>query len=70
MIFSKITVVKPVEVGVARPLNVEVPAADVIDGLVVDHEDSVAVLKGGVSAQGGVVQLDDCGGHLRSWVDA
>merc|ERR1719266_1106786 len=33
---------QPVEVGVARPLNVEVPAADVIDGLVVDHEGAVA----------------------------
>ena len=57
MIFSKITVVKPVEVGVARPLNIEVPAADVIDGLVVDHEGAVAVLKGGVIAQGRVLRL-------------
>merc|ERR1719204_3003773 len=32
---------EPVEVGVGRPLDVEVPPADVVDGLVVDHEGTV-----------------------------
>merc|ERR1719205_215874 len=61
---------QPVQVGVARPLNVEIPAADVIDRLVVDHEGAVAVLEGGVRAQRGVVGLNHGGGDLGSWVDA
>jgi len=32
---------QPVEVGVRRPLNVEVPAADIVDGFVVHHEGAV-----------------------------
>merc|ERR1719336_2871455 len=61
---------QPVQVGVARSLNVEVPAADVVDCLIVDHEGAVAVLEGGVRAQSGVVGLDHSGGNLGSWVDA
>merc|ERR1719414_424641 len=61
---------QPVQVGVARTLNVEIPAADVVDRLVVDHEGAVAVLEGGMRAQGGVVGLDHGGGDLGSWVDA
>ena len=33
--------------------------ADVIDGLVVNHEGAVGVLQGGVGGQDGVVRLDD-----------
>ena len=33
-----------VEVGVRRSLNIEVPAADVVDGLIVNHEGAVGVL--------------------------
>ena len=33
-----------VEVGVAGALNVQVTAADVVDGLVVDHEGAVGML--------------------------
>ena len=40
-----------IQVGVRRPLNVQVPAADVIDGLVVHHEGAVGVLQRGVSRQ-------------------
>merc|ERR1719186_1143853 len=32
---------EPVEVGVGRPLYVQVTAADVVDGLVIDHEGAV-----------------------------
>merc|ERR1712018_891343 len=46
-----------VQVGVGGPLNVEVPPADVVDGLIIDHEGAVGVLKGGVSTQSGVVGL-------------
>merc|ERR1712126_411830 len=58
-----------VQVGVGRTLNVQVPPADVVDGLVVDHEGTVRVFQGGVSAQGGVVGLYHCGGDLGSGVD-
>jgi len=37
---------KPVQVGVGWSLNVQVSSADVVDGLVVDHEGTVRVLEG------------------------
>ena len=40
---------QPVEVGIAGPLDVQVPPADVVDGLVVHHEGAVGVLEGCVS---------------------
>merc|ERR1712029_535485 len=58
-----------VEVGVGWPLNIQVAAADVIDGLIVHHEGTVRVLQGGVGGQDGVVGLNHSCGHLRSWVD-
>ena len=59
---------KPVEVGIARPLNIQVSSADVIDGLIV--EGTVTVINGGVDTVGGFVGLDYCGGHQGSVVDA
>jgi hypothetical protein len=58
-----------VEVGVGRALNVEVAAADVVEGLVVDHEGDVRVLEDTVLAQARVVRLDDRRGDLRGRVD-
>ena len=46
-----------VEVGVGWALNVQVAAADVVDGLVVHHEGAIGVLQGGVGGQDGVVGL-------------
>ena len=60
---------EPVEVGVGWSLDVEVPSADVVDGLVVDHEGAVGVLQGGVGGQDSVIGLDHGGGHLGSGVD-
>ena len=54
-----------VEVGVGGALDVQVTAADVVDGLVVDHEGAVGVLQGGVGGQDGVVGLDNSGGDLN-----
>eukprot|EP00041_Stephanoeca_diplocostata_P007724 m.111310 g.111310 ORF g.111310 m.111310 type:complete len:468 (-) comp17006_c0_seq1:106-1509(-) len=59
-----------VQVGVCRALDVEVTAADVVDGLVVNHERAVGVLKGSVARQNGVVWLNNGGGDLRGWVDS
>jgi len=58
-----------VQVGVGGALNVEVAAADVIDGLVVEHDGDVGVLKEGVGREHGVVGLDDGGGDLGRRVD-
>ena len=58
-----------VQVLVVGTLNAEVAAADVVDGLVVDHEGAVGVLKSGVGGEDGVVGLDNGGGDLRSRVD-
>merc|ERR1719290_87034 len=60
---------QPVEVGVGWPLNVQVAPADVVDGLVVNHEGAVGVLQGGVGGQDGVVGLDHSSGNLGSRVD-
>ena len=43
---------------------VVVPAADVVDSLVVHHEGAVRVLQGGVGRQDGVVGLHHSSGHL------
>ena len=58
-----------VEVGVGGSLNIEVSSADIVDGLVVEHDGDVGVLKEGVSGEDGVVWLNDGGGDLRGWVD-
>ena len=54
-----------VQVGVAGALDVQVTAADVVDGLIVYHEGAVRVFQGGVGGQDGVVGLDYSSGHLR-----
>ena len=36
---------QPVEVGVSWPVNVKVPPANVIDGLIVHHERTIRVLR-------------------------
>ena len=58
-----------VEVGVGGALNVQVTAADIVDGFIVHHEGTVGVLKCGVSGQNRVVRFNNRGGDLRSWVD-
>lgn len=58
-----------VEVLVVRTLEAEVTAADVVDGIVVDHEGAVAVLEGSVGGEDGVVRLDNRCGDLRGRVD-
>src|ERR1700743_214000 len=55
-----------VQVLVVGALNVQIAAADVVDGFVVNHEAAVRVLQRGVGRQDGVVRLDHRGGKLRS----
>lgn len=58
-----------VQVFVVGSLNTKVATADVVDGLVVDHEGAVGVLKSSVGSEDRVVGLDNRGGDLRSRVD-
>merc|ERR1712061_737159 len=60
---------QPVQVGVGGPLDVQVATADVVDSLVVHHEGTVGVLKGGVGGQDGVVRLNNGSGNLGRGVD-
>merc|ERR1719502_2591024 len=58
-----------VEVGVGGALNVEGTAADVVDGLVVEHDGDVGVLEERVGGEHGVVGLNDSSGDLGGGVD-
>ena len=55
---------QPVQVGVGGSLNVQVPAADIVDGFIVHHKGAVRVLQRGVGCQDGVVGLNHSGGDL------
>lgn len=59
-----------VQVDVVGTLETEVAAADVVNGLVVDHEGAVGVLESGVGGENRVVRLDNGGSGLGSRVDA
>jgi len=58
-----------VEVGVGWSLNIEGSSADIVDGLVVEHDGDVSVLEERVGGQDGVVWLNNSGGDLWGWVD-
>ena len=58
-----------VEIGVGGSLNVEVSSADVIDGLVIDHNSNIGMLEEGVGREDGVVGLNNGGGNLRGRID-
>jgi len=58
-----------VEVGVGGSLDVEVSSADIVNGLVIDHDCDISVLEEGVGGEHGVVGLNNGGGDLRGWVD-
>jgi hypothetical protein len=53
-----------VQVGVGGALNVEVAAAEIVQGLVVEQKATVGVLKQEWHRQDGVVGLNDGGGDL------
>jgi len=58
-----------VKVGVGGSLNVEVSSADIVDGLVVEHDGDISVLEEGVSGEDGVVGLNNGSGDLGGGVD-
>jgi hypothetical protein len=59
--------VQVLEVGT---LKTEVSSANIIDSLVINHERTIGVLKGGVCGEDRVVWFDNRGRGLRSWVHA
>jgi len=58
-----------VQVGVGWSLDIEVSSADIVNGLIVDHDGDISVLEEGVSGEDGVVWLNNGGGDLWGWVD-
>ena len=58
-----------VQVGVGWSLDIEVSSADIVDGLVVDHDGDIGVLEEGVGGEHRVVWLNDGSGDLGRWVD-
>jgi hypothetical protein len=58
-----------VQVGVGGALDIEVAAADIVDGLVVEHDGDIGVLEERVGGEHGVVGLNDGGGDLGGGVD-
>jgi len=58
-----------VQVGVCWALDIEVPAADIIEGFVVVHDGDISVLQQGVNAKHGVVRLHNCCSNLWAGPD-
>jgi hypothetical protein len=58
-----------VQVGVGWSLDIEVSSADIVNGLVIDHDGDISVFEEGVGGQDGVVWLNNGGGNLWGWVD-
>jgi len=54
-----------VQVGLGGSLDVQVPPANVLDGLVVQQDAHIGVLQQGVGGQHAVVGLNHSGGDLR-----
>ena len=58
-----------VQVLIVGTLEAEIATADVVDGIIVNHERAVAVLEGGVGGEDGVVWLDDGCSDLWGRID-
>lgn len=59
-----------VQVLIVGALETKVATADIVDGLVVDHEGAVGVLKGSVGGENRVVGLNNRGSGLGGRIDA
>ena len=61
---------KPVEIGVGRAINVERPAANIINGLIVKQHCNICVLQEGVRGKHTVVGFHHRCRNLRRWIYA
>lgn len=59
-----------VQVLVPRTLNSQIAAADIVDGLIIDHETAVGMFQSSVGCENGVVWLHNGSGILGSGVNA
>lgn len=58
-----------VKIGVGGAFNIEGATADVVDGLVIEHDGDISVLKEGMGGEHRVVGLNNSGGDLGGGVD-
>merc|ERR1719317_952755 len=58
-----------VEIRVRRPLNIQIPTADVINSLIINHESTIRMFKGGMGCQNSIVRLNNSSSNLRCRVD-
>ena len=58
-----------IQILVVGSFDAKITAADVIDGLIVDHEAAIGMLKSRMGGQDGVVRFNDRGRNLRGGVD-
>jgi hypothetical protein len=58
-----------VQVGVGGSFDIELSAANVVDGFVVEHDGHILMFQEGVGGQDGVVRLNDGGGDLGRGVN-
>jgi len=58
-----------VQVGVGWSLDIEVSSGNIVDGLVIEDNGDIGVLKKRVGGEDGVVWLNNGGGDLWGWVD-
>lgn len=59
-----------IEMGIVGSRNVEIAAADIVNGVIVDEEGTVRILDRAVSRQDGIVGLNYGSGDARSWIDS
>jgi hypothetical protein len=59
-----------IQVHVIGTLKTKVLPANVVDSLIIDHEGTIRVLKGGVSCEDRIVWFNNGRGGLRSWINA
>ncbi len=59
-----------VQIGVSGSLNVQIPAADVVDCLVIKHDSHIGVLQKRVSGEHAVVRFHHCSRNLGTWKHA
>merc|ERR1719317_487971 len=57
-----------VEIRIRWSFNIQIPAADVINSLIINHESTIRMLKGSMGGQNSVVRLNHCSSNLRCWV--
>lgn len=54
---------------VARPGDIQIPAADVVHSLVINQEGAVGVLNGAMGGENGIVRFNNGGRDPRGRVD-